>query len=164
MNLDRQKLETRLDEISNEIDKLYDEQSSIQKQLRIMDEENWKITNDILNIKPGTIIVSIARHEDYHYDLFNIFVINEIKDKSFIGNEFRYRFDDYEYRFSRYKFEHHISLFDELKTTRYLYNISSDQFNELTANCLNINLDYKALQEYKDKFHFHNNGALEIKT
>ena len=164
MNLDRQKLETRLDEISNEIDKLYDEQSSIQKQLRIMDEENWKITNDILNIKPGAIIVSIAQHEDYHYELFKIFVIEEIDSRSFSGNEFVYRFDDYEYSFRSKRFEHHISLFDELKNTQYLYNISTEQFNDLSLGCMNIKFDYKALTEYKDKFHFHNNGAIEIKA
>jgi hypothetical protein len=164
MNLDRKQLEQRLDEISSKIDKLYEEQYSIQEQIKFLNQEEWKTTNNLLNIKPGTIIASIAQHEDYHYELFKLFVIEKIEDRNFTGNEFIYRFDDYEYSFKSRTFDHHISLFHELKNDQYLYNINEEQFNELVSACMNIRLNYKALTEYKDKFHFHNNGAIEIKA
>ena len=67
------KLEAEADKISQDIDDLYDRRDDIYKSIRKIKDKEFVTTNEVLGIKNGVFVIAVARHEDYHYTMFELF-------------------------------------------------------------------------------------------
>lgn len=161
--LDRKTLEERVEELDNQIDKLYTERNKIHDQIRKLDEEQVEITNNILDVSTNACIVAIAKHEDYHYTLFNIFYIKEVDKRrnQIICKEYMYRYDDYEYSFSVRESHLSRSVFYSMKDNHYLFRINGDTYQELLTNCLELTLKHDDIKSYRDICRANRLGSIE---
>lgn len=161
--LDRKTLEERADELDSQIDKLYIERNEIHEQIRKLDIEQVELTNNILGIDTNACIVAIAKHEDYHYTLFNIFYIKEVDERrnEFICKEYTYRYDDYAYSFSARESHIRNCRFHSMKEEYYLFRINSDTYHELLNNCLGLTLKHDDIKSYRDICRANRLGSIE---
>lgn len=161
--VDRKTLEQRADELDSQIDKLYTERNKIHDQIRKLDSEQVEITNNILDVNTNACIVAIAKNEDYHYTLFDIFYIKEVdkKRRQIICKEYTYRFDDYEYTFSAKETHLSIHIFHDMKDQYFLFRINCDTYHELLNNCLGLTLKHDDIKVYRDICRANRLGSIE---
>ena len=136
--------------IAAEIDKLYDKQEEIQSIKRERELAAYKTTNDILQIKNNSYIMAIAKHEDYHYSMFQIFHILEVGNGGFQVLEHKYRQDDSEYSYRIERTSIYQSAFYYLKDEYILISIEEEAFNEIHAILSKVNIDYTNWKEFSN--------------
>lgn len=161
--LDRKTLEERAEEIEKQIDNLYTQRDSICQKLRELDTQQVELTNSILGVEANACIVAIAKTEDYHYNLFDIFYVKEINKT---GNriavlEYTYRYDDYEYTFHVKETQLGRSVFDSMKHEYYLYRVKGETYTELLNNGLSLSLRHDDIKSYRDICRADHLGSIE---
>ena len=143
------KLEAEADKISQDIDDLYDKRDDIYKSIRKIKDKEFVTTNEVLGIKNGVFVIAVARHQDYHYTMFELFKCISLDKFSIYVLHSKYREDDGEYSVScsRSSIPHAYwhSLYED---SHDLFTVSDDDYQTFLESLYNLEVEYDTAKNF----------------
>ena len=154
----------RLDQIQEELDKLFEEKYSIEKQIaneasakHLARVKSWNITND------SCLLLFAKKPSGYHWRISKTIKVKEID----FDNEYidviaaNYGEADYEYYLKVEEQRIQFSSLEEIEKEFNIYFVDEVQLALLQQHFCNLKIDYKNYQEYEEAFA--KNAAMSIK-
>ena len=148
-NKTSEQLEAELDSIEEQCDSLYDRREKILAEIRRRDEEAVGVTNSILSVGKGSIIVAAAKNDDYHQKYFVVYRIIDVGNIGFKCLVYTYRVDDSEYSFSVREDTIGKHTFHDMKEEFCLYSIPYGALIDLLDACVNLKITYENRRDYE---------------
>lgn len=136
------KLEAEADKISQDIDDLYDRRDDIYKSIRKIKDKEFVTTNEILGIKNGVFVIAVARHEDYHYTMFELFKCISLDKFSIDVLHSKYREDDGDCTFNSIKCSIPLKHFHSMLETYDLYTVTEYSYERLMYSLWRVDISY----------------------
>ena len=113
-NMTSEQIEEKIEEISSQIDSLYDLRDEYTSELRKRDDAKVQVTNDCLKLGNDVHVVAIAKHLDYHLSLIKVFTGLKVNNSDIDFTLHDYRVDDYEYSYRVSKQSQYKTVFHNL--------------------------------------------------
>ena len=162
-NITKEMLEKQLAEVDTQLTDLGNKRAKIIDDMKSLAENEYRLTNEILNVSDNSVIVSIANHPDYHYVIIAMYlIVSNYDDTRFEVYKYSYRMDDYDYSFSAEEVTIGKHTFNNLKDTCSLYNVNTDVFNEILNKCVQLQITEGNINEIRTLCRQNCNGRIEI--
>lgn len=155
----------RLDQIQAELDKLFEEKHSIEKQLaneasakHLARVKAWNITDN------SCLLLFAKKPTGYHWWIAKTIKVKEIDfDNEYIDSiEANYGEADYEYYMKVEERRIPFSSLEELETEFNIYFVDEVQLTLLQQHFCNLKIDYKNYREYEEIFAKNSDMSIKI--
>jgi hypothetical protein len=149
MEITKEMLEKEVEKIEEEIDALYDKKSELYSKIREIEMAKYAITNNLLDIKVGTIVIALYRSWDYHCAFLRMFKITEADRQEFRFIETVYRTDDGDLSIHTGENNANTQVFHSMIDSFDLITVSEENYKKILLKCCELTMDY----DEKDKFY-----------
>lgn len=145
------KLEAEADKISQDIDDLYDKRDDIYKSIRKIKDKEFVTTNEVLGIKNGVFVIAVARHQDYHYTMFELFKCISLDKFSIDVLHSKYREDDGDCTFNSIRCSIPLKHFHSMLETYDLYTVTEYSYERLMYSLWRVDINYENRPNFIDQ-------------
>lgn len=142
-----EEIDKRIADLNDKVSDLHDEIYDLNMARRSIIESQWQLTNDVLKVKPGAIVVAITHHYDYHRILAKVFVVDSCDSSTIECTTHSYRTDDGEISMWSRKESFSASIFHIESEEYNLYSIDDSWMSPIMGNLISLNADIEGIKE-----------------
>lgn len=144
-------LQQEVDKIEETIEDLYGHKYELEKEIRVIRDKDYIITNELLGLKNGLCVVAVNKYCDYHYTMVELFKCVTVSKQDVHCVYSKYREDDGEYSFHSVKENVSIRKFHSLLDHYDLYAVTEYSYEQLMYSLWRVDITYENRDQFIEK-------------